>query len=61
MSFEDVRSTAAMAGLAIFIVLFAGVLIYTFWPSNQARFDKAGRIPLEDDPDESAARGEHGR
>jgi cytochrome c oxidase cbb3-type subunit 4 len=61
MSFEEVRSIAAIAGLLIFITLFAGVLIYTFWPGNKERFRDASRIPLEDDPDESSVRGENGR
>jgi cytochrome c oxidase cbb3-type subunit IV len=32
-----------------FMVLFAGVLLYALWPGNKEMFDKAARIPLEDD------------
>jgi cytochrome c oxidase cbb3-type subunit 4 len=61
MTFDEVRSAAALIGLLIFIVLFAGVLIYTFWPSNRTRFEEARRIPLEDDLDDSSLRGRDGR
>lgn len=47
--------------MLIFIALFIGVLIYTFWPGNKKRFDRASRIPLDDDKDESSLRGENGR
>jgi cytochrome c oxidase cbb3-type subunit 4 len=61
MSYDDIRAFFGVAGLLIFIVLFSGVLIYTFWPANKKRFEHASRIPLEDDPDESPTRGENGR
>ncbi len=32
-----------------FIVLFAVVLIYAYWPSNKKRFDKAGKSILRDE------------
>lgn len=51
MTYEDVRSFVALAGLAIFIGLFLGVLLYTFWPGNKRRFERARRIPLDDDTD----------
>jgi cytochrome c oxidase cbb3-type subunit 4 len=57
--------------MLLFIILFAGVLIYTFWPGNRKRFEHARHIPLEDDPatdsgrrktpeDQSSSRGENG-
>ncbi len=58
MSYEDIRSIAAMAGLFIFIALFAGVLVYSFWPGNERRFERASRIPLEKD---DSAGGTDGR
>jgi cytochrome c oxidase cbb3-type subunit 4 len=60
LSYDEVRSIAAVAGLVIFIALFAGVLIYTFWPGNRARFEGASRIPLQDDADDSLVRGDNG-
>jgi len=32
-------------------VLFAGVVLYAFWPGNKRRFDEAAKLPLEDDPE----------
>ncbi|HKJ61501.1 MAG TPA: cbb3-type cytochrome c oxidase subunit 3 [Hyphomicrobiales bacterium] len=72
MAYEEVRGIAGIAGMLLFIILFAGVLIYTFWPGNRKRFEHARYIPLENDPDadsrlwnqaedESISRGENGR
>jgi cytochrome c oxidase cbb3-type subunit 4 len=61
MSFDEVRSFVGVAGLLIFIALFVGVLIYTFWPGNRKRFERARHIPLDDDSDDSSSRGENGR
>jgi cytochrome c oxidase cbb3-type subunit IV len=36
-------------GLIYFLVLFAAVLIYAFWPSRKRRFEEAARIALRDD------------
>ncbi len=40
MTYEDVRGVVGVAGLLVFIILFAGVLIYTFWPGNKKRFER---------------------
>lgn len=72
MTYEEVSGFVGVAGMLLFIILFMGVLIYTFWPGNKKRFEEARHIPLEDDPgevsktrnqaeDESLARGENGR
>jgi cytochrome c oxidase cbb3-type subunit 4 len=61
MSYEEVKGLAAMTGLIIFITLFAGVLVYVFWPGNGKRFDDARGIPLEKDPDDIPLRGANGR
>lgn len=71
MTYDDVRGFVGIAGMALFIILFAGVLIYTFWPGNRKRFERASHIPLDDDPntdtpplnnpDASSLRGENGR
>ena len=61
MSYDDMRAFFGVTGLLIFVALFAGVLIYTFWPGNKKRFDRASRIPLEDDEDQPTSRGDNGR
>jgi cytochrome c oxidase cbb3-type subunit 4 len=33
----------------IFVVLFVVVVAYALWPRNRATFDKAARLPLQDD------------
>ena len=49
MEYETWRAISGMVGLIIFIILFAGVLVYALWPKNKAKFDHAARLPLEDD------------
>ena len=36
-------------GLAYFVVIFAGVLLYALWPSHKQQFEEAARIPLRED------------
>ena len=49
MIYEKVAHFAATYGLVYLMVLFAGVLVYTFWPKNKDKFEKAARRPLEED------------
>jgi cytochrome c oxidase cbb3-type subunit 4 len=51
MEYEEVASISQVAALIFFIVLFAGVVLYAFWPGNKKRFDEAAKLPLEDDPE----------
>ena len=50
MSYEQVASISQVVALIFFVVLFAGVLLYAFWPGNKKRFEQAARLPLEKDP-----------
>ena len=36
-------------GLAYFVAVFLTVLVYALWPSRQAQFDDAARMPLRED------------
>lgn len=36
-------------GLVYFVVIFVAVLVYALWPSRQAKFDEAARVPLRED------------
>jgi len=36
-------------GLFYLIVLALGVVAYVYWPSNQKRFDQAGKSILDDE------------
>jgi len=49
MSYDDVVSFAGTFGLIFFMVVFAVVLVYAFWPGNKRKFEEAARRPLEDD------------
>jgi cytochrome c oxidase cbb3-type subunit 4 len=49
MLYEDVVSFVATYGLIYFVVLFAGVLVYAFWPGNRRKFERAARLPLKED------------
>jgi cytochrome c oxidase cbb3-type subunit 4 len=46
MTYDSIKSISALAGLFLFLALFAGVLLYVFWPGNAKGFDEASRIPL---------------
>jgi len=36
-------------GLVYFLAVFLTVLVYALWPSRQAAFDAAARMPLRED------------
>lgn len=46
--YEALSSFAQTGGLVYFVAIFAGVLAYALWPSNQKKFDEASRLPLSD-------------
>jgi cytochrome c oxidase cbb3-type subunit 4 len=49
---ETYRALAEFAqtwGLAYFVAVFALVVVYALWPSRQALFDEAARMPLRED------------
>ena len=49
MSYETISTLSTSWGLVYLVVLFVGVTVYAFWPHNKAKFDKAARMPLEED------------
>lgn len=51
MSFDHTTLVAFAKswGLFYLIAMAIGVLIYTFWPSNRKRFDKAKKSILSED------------
>lgn len=49
MTYQQVASITQAAALLLFVALFVGVLIYSFWPGNRKRFEEAARLPLEKD------------
>lgn len=49
MSYDEFRHFADTYGLIYLMLLFAGVVAYALWPRNRKKFEKAARIPLEED------------
>lgn len=59
LSHETVVVITRLVGLVCLIALFAGVLVYIFWPGNRRRFRRAKRSVLDDKdsrPDEDKPR-----
>jgi len=49
MEHADVAHFAQTYGLAFMVALFVMALAYALWPSKRAAFNRAARLPLEDD------------
>jgi cytochrome c oxidase cbb3-type subunit 4 len=49
MNYASVASFAQTWGLLYAVLIFAGALLYALWPKNQTSFDRAARLPLDDD------------
>lgn len=47
--YEFLSSFAQTWGLLLFVFAFILVLIYAFNPRNKERFNKASRMPLDDE------------
>lgn len=53
MKLSDVMSASGLSGFAemglvIFVVVFIGIVFYTFSRRNRDRFQRARKIPLDD-------------
>lgn len=49
MTFEELRMWAMNSGLIYFVALTVIVIVYVLKPSNRARFERAARMPLDQD------------
>jgi cytochrome c oxidase cbb3-type subunit 4 len=49
MTHEQITEFVGLWGMIFFIVLFFGVLAYTFWPKSRQRFKDAADIPFKED------------
>ncbi len=49
MTYDEVASLSGTIGLVFFMTMFAVVLAYALWPRNSAKFDKASRVPLDEE------------
>lgn len=51
MTYEAATHFAQTWGMALLVILFAGVALYAFWPGNRKKFEEAARAPLADEDD----------
>ncbi len=58
MAYETIVTITQSVALIFFILLFAGVVAYVFWPGNRDKFERAARIPFE--PGEAIAKNRKG-
>jgi cytochrome c oxidase cbb3-type subunit 4 len=49
LNYDTLASFAQTGGLILFVIGFLLVLVYALAPSNRRTFEKASRIPLDDD------------
>lgn len=47
MTYDTVATWSQVTSLLMFIGMFVGVLVYTFWPRNRERFEHAQRQALD--------------
>jgi len=49
MTYETVARFAQQGGTLYFFLMFVGVCAYALWPRNKAMFQRAARLPLEEE------------
>lgn len=49
MEFHDVAAFSRSWGLVFLVVLFLSACAYALWPGNRAKFDRAARMPLDEE------------
>ena len=49
MTYETMSRFAQQGGTLFFVLMFAAVLAYAFWPRNKETFAKAARAALDAD------------
>ena len=49
MDFASTLHFAQTTGLIYFFVIFAGVLVYALRPKAKQKFDRAARMPLDEE------------
>jgi len=51
MTHGAIDQFSQISGLIYFFVIFVGVLIYALRPSNRKAFERAARLPLDENGD----------
>ncbi len=49
MNFDDLWLFKETWGLIFLFLLLIASFVYAVWPNNKEKFDKAARLPLEED------------
>lgn len=49
MTYETLSKIVQQGGTVYFSVLFLLVCVYALWPRNKETFDRAARLPLDED------------
>lgn len=52
MTYADATQFAQTWGLALLVIIFAGVVVYALWPGNREKFARAAQTPLADEEDD---------
>ena len=60
MTYHDVAAFTQSFSLLLFFVLFIGVVIYALWPGNRKVFERASRMPLDNDEHDPSTQQEPG-
>jgi cytochrome c oxidase cbb3-type subunit 4 len=47
MTYESVAKFVQQGDTVFFVLMFAVVLVYAFWPKNREKFEKAARAALD--------------
>jgi cytochrome c oxidase cbb3-type subunit IV len=49
MTYETVARLAQQGGTVYFVLLFMGGLVYAMWPKKKDEFQRAARLPLDEE------------
>ncbi|MBF0140840.1 MAG: cbb3-type cytochrome c oxidase subunit 3 [Magnetococcales bacterium] len=49
MNFDTMIVWSKLISLVLFFLVFAGVVIWAYWPGNRVRFEREGRKILEEE------------
>ena len=49
MNYETLRQIADSWGLLYLVVLFVGIVLFTFRPGSKSKADKAAKIPFSEE------------
>ena len=49
MTYETISRVVAQYGPIYFGLIFLAASVYALWPRNREKFDRAARLPLDED------------